>query len=170
MKSKLLISYAFFIFTSLSAFSQNNFELPENIELKAAEDYARYESDIIKAAKWLEETDLDKETEKRKKISQFVVQWLTGSPNVSIELNEPLMDIFEDNPSFMVIYFASASKYILENQGTASKLNAAKAGLLSVLKVYQKKIGIKENKAIKKLNGAYEKNNLDQYISEKIIK
>ena len=79
MKLILLTSvFATINFATLNG--QTKFEVPQNVELKSKEDYSKDETTIIDAAKWLEETDLNKETEKRQQVNSFVIQWISGSP------------------------------------------------------------------------------------------
>lgn len=165
---KILCTLAFFIF-SFNSFAQAGFDLPQNIELKTKEDYARYEDDIIKAAEWLAETDLDKEVKMRQLAGKFVMEWMAGTPTVTIELNEPLVKVFDENPSFMAIFFANGAAWVLRNPGT-SKAATVKAGLLPLVKVYQKNIAVKETAAMKELVEAFEKNSLDELVAEKFIK
>ncbi|MBI3233729.1 MAG: hypothetical protein HYZ42_06755, partial [Bacteroidetes bacterium] len=56
---------------------QTQFEVPINIELQKMKDFEKYELAIVEAAKWLEETDLDKEIDKRQKVNAFVLEWAT---------------------------------------------------------------------------------------------
>jgi hypothetical protein len=89
--------------------------------------------------------------------------WLLGSPTVSVEMNNQVMNLFEDNPRLMTIYFSSATRYVLQNKGSATKFNTVKAALVSVIKVYNKQIGISKTKALKNLLSANDNNKLDEY-------
>jgi len=145
-------------------FGQNTFEVPKNAELKAKEDYAKYEADIIQATKWIEETDFDKESDKRKEVGRFLMLWLMGSPNVSIELNNQVLNLTEDNFNLLTVYFAGGTRYALENKESATKFNIVKACLTSVVKAYKKDIAVKKTKVLKKLVAAFDDNKLDDYI------
>lgn len=46
-----------------------SYEVPKDYVLKVAEDYKRYESDIIQAANWLKATPLDEQEEKRQNVA-----------------------------------------------------------------------------------------------------
>ena len=56
-----LVVIALALLMSNNIFAQVNFDVPQNIKLKSDNDYAKYEPDIIAAAKWLEQTDLNVE-------------------------------------------------------------------------------------------------------------
>jgi hypothetical protein len=164
---KLLLSFAFVALITFSAIAQTKFEMPQNIQLKSDADYAKYEADIINAAKWLEETDLDKETKKRQEVNAFVMNWLTGTPNVSVDITEPILKLYEGNRELLAIYLASYSRNFLENKTSATKLTAIKAGLTSIVNVYKKGIALNKNKEMEKLVKSYDQGKLDEYIKIK---
>ena len=160
-----MYALTFLNIASLSA--QTTFEIPQNVELKVKEDYAKYEPAIVQATKWLEETDLDKETDKRKQVNSFVVQWILGCPTINIDIVEQLGKIYGKNEQLLILYMASYSSYFIENQSTATKQTAAKAGLRSIMNVYKKGIAITKSKEMEKLIRLTEENKLDEYILKK---
>jgi len=143
------------------AAGQSKFELPKNIELKTKEDYTKYEHAVVSAEQWMEETDLDQQTEKRQAINQFIVQWVSGSPTVTISLDESLAQLTEKNPDLLALYLASYSKYIIEHKSDPSNFNAARAALTSISKVYRKGIDVYRNK---KLEGLKDSTQIEEYI------
>jgi hypothetical protein len=154
-----------FIFnTTISA--QTKFNVPANYQLNVKEDYAKYEADIITAAKWLEEIDLDQDEAKRKEVSAFVMKWILGSPTVNVDLTQKIMDLYKKNDKILINYMAAYSAYWLQNKATATKSAGIKAGLISMMHVYKKDIAIKKNKEMDKLIKLTEENKLDQYIAE----
>lgn len=163
---KLLFTLALAIFITITANSQTNFDVPENIQLKAESDYARYESDVINAAKWLEETDLDKEVSKRKNVGAFIIQWISGAPNVTVDMTEALMNLYGENHQLMAVYLANYSRHFLENKD-ATKASGIKAGIISMINVYKKGIAITKNKEMDKAIKSYGQNKIDEYIAKK---
>jgi hypothetical protein len=161
---KTLISFAFVMLVVFSAASQTTFEMPENVQLKSDADYAKYETDIINAAKWLEETDLDKETKKRAAVNAFVMNWLTGAPNVTVDITQPILKLYQGNTELLAIYLGGYSREFLANKNSATKRTATKAGLISMIKVYKKGISLNKNKEMEKLVKMYDENKLDEYI------
>lgn len=159
------ITLALLIFTGISA--QVKFEVPSNVQLNVKEDYAKYEPDIIAAANWLESTPLDREPEKRKEVSAFVMKWIIGSPSVNISLSEQLQKLYGKNASLLIIYMSSYSRHFLENKTTATQFSGTKAGLISMMTIYQKDIDITRSKEMEKLIRLTAENKLDEYIKEK---
>lgn len=148
--------------------AQTTFEVTQKVELKTQEDYPKYEAAVIEAAKWLEETDLDKELTKRQQVNAFVLQWVSGSPTITVEINPQIAKIYGKNVQLLGIYLASYTKYYLENKGTADKFSAIKAGIISMMNVYKKGIDIKKSKEMEKLIKLTNNNKLDDYIKENL--
>lgn len=146
--------------------AQTTFEVPANYSLDTKSDYEKYEADIITAAKWLEENDLDKEQDKRKEVSSFVIKWILGSPSVTVDLSDRLSKLYGKNDFLLINYMAGYSAYCLQNKTTATKTLAAKAGLISMMNVYKKAIRIKDCKGMEKLIKLTEENKLDDYVAE----
>lgn len=153
-------------FSGISA-AQTTFEVPQKVVLESDSDYPKYNNDIINAAKWLEETDLNKETAKRKEVNAFVIKWISGTPDISVAITESLTKLFGENNELMVVYLASYSKEFLENKN-ATDATATKAALISIIKVYKKGIAITKNKDMDKAVKAYDENKLDKYMADKL--
>lgn len=164
---KVIITVAVSVFSIYNIYAQPAYNLPQNLKFTTTLDYEKYEPDIIAAAKWLEETDLNKETGKRKDINAFVSQWIIGTPVVSVRLSAQLQEIYGKNGALMIIYIASYSSYYILNKSEATEFAATKAGLKSIMFVYQKRIDIKKSKEMERLIKATAENKLDVYISDK---
>lgn len=163
---KLLIVIAFSLF-STNTYSQT-FEVPKNYEFKAAEDYAKYEKDIIEAAKWLSATPLNENAEKRSEISKFVVTWINGSPTVNVEINPTIMDFEKKNKGMLAIYMASSARYVLENNYSKDMRSKHKAALRDIISVYKGGNGIKKDKKMDNLIKHDEANTLDEWLSKNL--
>jgi len=163
MKQLVIITALFLTatFSTHITFGQSYFELPQNIDLKTEEDYANSETTIINAARWLEETDLDK----RAKVNAFVVLWMIGTKAVSVEITEPLSKIYGKNAQLLPLYFASYARNILENKSTSNKFTATKSGLISIMNIYKKGIQITKNKDMEKTIKMTD-SELDSYINK----
>jgi len=119
---------------------------------------------VIQAANWVETTDLDKELEKRKEINSIVLKWYIDTITLNMSLVEKLSTINEGNSEFLMIFFAGYSRYFIENKKNITNLAATKAGLISVMKVYKKGIGVTKSQEIEKLIKLTDENKLEDYI------
>ena len=145
----VLMLAAIIISETISA--QTGFALPQKIQLNSKEDYAKYEKVVINAAIWLEQTDLDRDVEKRREIDVFIIKWVSGTPAFTLNLDEPLSVLTEKNPELLALFIASYSRNFLENKNSASNFSATKAALKSIALVYKKGIDVARNKQLEKL-------------------
>lgn len=113
---KTTIAFIITLFAAISMTSQTKFDLPQNIELKTDSDYAKYENDISSAAKWLEETDLNQETEKRKQIDTFIIKWVSGTPNVTVEMNQSLMKLYATIMNYWFYIWQAIQRILLKTK------------------------------------------------------
>lgn len=160
--------FILFFGLSLSVFypclAQTSFSVPQQVRMSTAEDYKRYHKDIIAAAKWLQETPMDRETEKRKAVNAFVMQWITGTDQVSLGVNSKLGEIMQENPELFAVYAAVYSRHILEQKGAGKEQDAIRAGLLAIINIYNKGAGVKKSKTMAELARLAELKKLDDYI------
>jgi len=167
MKPGKLTTLILLCLASLTSFSQT-FEVPANIRLKNAEDYTRYEKDIIAAAKWLVATPLNEQEDKRKEVSEFAVVWINGSPTVNVEINPTIMDFEKKNKGMLVIYMASSARFVLENNYSKDMRAKHKAALRDMIAVYKSGTGIKKDKDMEKLIKADANGTLDEWLAENL--
>ena len=158
------------VLLSLTPFAMaQNFEVPKNYELKKAEDYAKYEKEIIDCVNWLENTPIDEERAKREEANVFLMVWMTGSPNVSIEINASILGSIDKNKELLLIFMGGWTKYAIENpidQKDLIKCNMA--GLKSVIKVYKMGNGVKKDKNIEKLAKLDESGGLEKWVKDQL--
>jgi hypothetical protein len=164
---KNIIPVLFSLLISFPSFSQN-FDVPKDVHLETKEDYAQYEGDIIKAVDWLIKTPVGSEKDKRLKVNAFLLQWLTGSPNVMIEITQEIAT-FMDCSDCLMIFMGGWAKYSLENNDYADKIKGNLAGIESVIEFYNSNKGILgKNNAIEKYAKLKNKGKLEKHIQSKI--
>ncbi len=145
------------------------FEIPQNVALEKKEDYIKYEKDIIAATGWLEATPLGKDDDKRKLVSAFVLQWITGSPTVSIEINTAVTKIADKNPEMLIMLMAAYTRYALQNNYETDKLKCFTAAMKSVINLYNAGGDVKKNKTIEKAISADKEDKLEGWADENIV-
>ena len=155
------------LFTTQNIYSQD-YITPADYVLESKEDYAKYEKDIVAAAKWLLQTPLNEQQDKRREVSAFVLKWLMGSPTVNVEINPSLMDFDKKNKGMMTLFMASSAKYVLENNYSTDVRAKQKAALHDMITVYKRGQGIKKDKKMEKLIKSDEEGKIDQWLAENL--
>lgn len=152
---------------SLQSFSQQTI-VPASYELKAKDDYARYEKDVINAATWLETAAFNKTTDESQKVGAFIVAWVNGSPTVNVELNEYLLDLEKKNKGMLILYMAECAKYVLQNNYSKDMRAKHRFAVTALATAYKAGNGIKKDKKMEKLVKPIEENKLDEWLDEKL--
>ena len=117
--------------------SAQGFEVPKKYKLKKAEDFANYENDFIGAYKWLMATSMGEQAEKRKEVNKFLLAWISGAPNVTVEIRPEIVTFMEKNPDLLLVFMTGWAQYALST-GDKSKSAGTLNGLESVVEFYEK--------------------------------
>lgn len=157
-------------FSSITISSNaQDFDVPSDITLEAKEDYAKYEKQVIAATDWLEATPVKKNDDKRKRVSAFIIQWISGSPTVNIELGSNSIKITDKNPDLLVMLMAGYSRYALQNEYEKDKQKCFTAAMKSVISLYSKGGDLKKNKLIEKAVNAEKEGKLSDWVSANLV-
>lgn len=150
---------------TISLFAQD-FSVPNNYIMKQKEDYKKYEGDVLKAIDWLIQTPVDDQKEKRLEVNRFFIVWLTGTPDISLEIKSEIITFSKKNPELLVIFMGGWTKYALES-GDNNKLTGNLKGVEAVIDFYQKnKKALKKDKNVQQYIEMKEKGQLADYISK----
>lgn len=147
------------------------FEVPKDYTLELKEDYAPYEQDVIDAVEWLVSTAISEETKKRKEVNTFLMKWLTGSPNVMIEINSEVLPFMSKCSDCLMIFMGGWAEYSLKEKDFKNKLKGNLAGIEKVIEFYSKnKSSLGKIKSIENLIKMQKKGNLEEHIASQISK
>jgi hypothetical protein len=167
MKNHAFLSF-FLSLLFFSAYSYGqNFEVPQTYEFVVKEDYAKYHEQIVAAVNWLESTPLDQEPDKRKKVNAFLFQWISGSPDVSVELQEYVNTFSEKNPQLLLVFLGGWARYQLQHPAEKDRIRFHMAGIETVLKAYEQG-GARKDKDIEKLLKYRKKEKLENWLKKKV--
>lgn len=133
---KTLILTFFVTALTFGTFSQN-YSIPQNYKLEKAEDYAPYEDDVVKTFDWFMKTPANAEASKRKEAGAFLIKWLSGSPNVQLELNEKIVTFMGSSPELLIVFLGGWAKYSLESNDFDNKIAGNMAGLEAIITYYE---------------------------------
>ena len=154
------------IFIAANTYGQD-FQVPD-YKLNNATDYATYEKDIIAAAKWLQATPFNEQTEKRKEVVAFIATWVNGSPTVNVEITPIIMDFEKKNKGMLALYLAGSARYVLENNYSKDMRAKHKTTLREMIQVYKAGKGIKKDKKMETLIKSDEDGKLDDWLAENL--
>ncbi len=159
----LLLSFCLLAQPALS----QKFEVPKGYSLASDEDYSRYKKDILAGIDWLEKAPVE-EVVKRKDITGFLVEWMTGTPDVTIKLSADVFPMSEGNPERLMYFMAGWVKYALAHPGDTSEVKGNTAGLQCLTSMFKRNKSLKRDPQIKKLIALEEKGELEKWVQERL--
>ncbi|MFD0792593.1 hypothetical protein ACFQZX_03130 [Mucilaginibacter litoreus] len=134
---------------SISALAQT-YDVPR-YHFTSKTNFSEFEPEVIKATDWLQRTHWSAKDKKLDAASQFVLDWAQGTPNVTIQLRQSIMDLSDANPQLGFIYIAHYCKYAILHQYEFDKDEASVYALKAVIAKYQMEPGHKYDKDVERL-------------------
>jgi hypothetical protein len=168
MKTFRLTAIIVLLLTTAMVYAQEC-DVPKDYVLEKPEDFAFYESDILKCINWLLNTPVNDQPTKRKEVNAFVLKWISGSPNVTIEMNMKIADFAKPNPELLMIFMCGWTKYSLESRVFNDKVMGNLKGVEAVIDFYTKnKAALEKDKNAEKYIKLKEQGKLEEYIKSNI--
>ena len=163
---KKIIFTFFAIAICCLSFSQGlpNFD---TIKLEGKADYKAAEPYALQASTFLLSTPPKKDDFDRSKSFQFVIKWMSGTPDYSFAIDDVASKIMKGNDEELLgLYMAAMTKYALENKDSAGDQKLVKLNAVTTLLNYceDPANGIKMSKGLKKLSEAKAAGKLEQSI------
>ena len=135
-------------------------DIPEKIEKS---EYVNYEKDFLRCMDWLESHSPS--ATQRKDVNSFVLWWLSGTPDVHIEVSTDVANF--QNGDLLLLYIGGWAKHSINNPD-ASDVDGSMAGFETVINYYQKyRDSIGKNKGVEDIIKMKNKGTLRQHIESK---
>lgn len=113
---KRIIFILLITFYSNPSFGQNFSELA-NLKFETAESYKPAESQVLMCSNYLFNNPTNKEEMNRLHAIQYIMKWMTGTPDYTFEIGEKAMELTKGNSELLSLYMAAMSKVVIENKG-----------------------------------------------------
>jgi hypothetical protein len=157
---KLIILLLLFSFTNSFSQALPNFD---EIKLDQGVDYKAAEPSAVQAASYILSTPFEKNDLNRLKSLQFIIKWMSGTPDYSFTLDDVVNKI-KGNDDLLGIYMACMTKYCLENKESAKDQKLVKLNSIKLLLAYceNENNKMKMTKQLKKLSEANKKGELEK--------
>jgi len=139
----------------------------DGISLDKKEDFnSTADNAALQSASFLLSTPLEKNNIDRLKALQYVIRWMTGTPDYSFTLDEQATKFAKKNDDLLGLYMAAMTKYVLENKSESKDQNKIKLNAVKFIITYAKNEGnkVKINSELKKAIEADEKGRLPEYL------
>jgi len=157
------IIFALLLFSFSNSFSQN---LPDydNIKLEKGPDFKTAEPSALQAANFLLSTPYEKNSLDRLKSLQFIIKWMSGTPDYSFTLDNVTSKVTKGNDELLGLYMACMVKYCIENPSSSKDEKLVQLNSVKLLLSYCENANnnIKLTKTLKKLSEANQKGELEK--------
>ena len=167
-KIKIMLSIALLLCVSY-AIAQDS-PVPPDYKLTKNEDYKTYEKDILNTIDYLENTPVNTNRKQRMEAAKFLLEWTTGSPDVTIALSQSILVFTDRNPDLQTVFIAGWTRYAIQHPEDKSDVKGNVAGLKSVIKVYKMGNGMKDDDKVNKLVKVNDKGELEKWVKEQLSK
>lgn len=170
MKKSIFIFALLFI--SLIGSAQTNkipkYNVPEEYSLLLAEDYNKYQPQILETIDWYLWRSMGLDNDKRQTAATFFMKWLTGTPTVTVDIDPKIVNFMDINPQLLLPFSMGWTKYSIENNSTG-RIKACMAGIEVIVDYYNaNRAFMNKDKNIEKYEKLIKNNKLENYISKNL--
>ncbi len=135
MKTKITLLLAALLLSTNFLHAQKA-PLPAHYAFKKDQDYKDYLDDVMKCMNWLLKTPLKENDDERQNVNAFVLQWMTGTPDVTITVPGYVTDFSKKNPDLLLAWMCGYALNDLNSSDTTDAQNNL-AGVKSAISLYQ---------------------------------
>lgn len=136
----------------------------DNIKLVDKGDYQVAEPNVMQAANYILSTPFEKNDLTRLKSLQFIIKWMTGTPDFSFSLDDMATKMAKGNDDVLGVYMVCMTKYYLENKASSKDAKVVKLNSIKMLLSYceNENNKLKLTKQLKKLSEANQRGELEK--------
>ena len=106
------------------------------------EDFRAVEPIVLENIEWLENHPLATPSNDTKALTEYVLNWLSGTPYIAVKYDEIFLDRLANSKKykfgekFRITYLFGKSYYMINNQSEASEISACSRGIEGMVAVY----------------------------------
>jgi hypothetical protein len=138
------------------------------IKLEKKEDFnPAADNAALQAANYLLSTPLDKNSIDRLSAAQYVLKWMSGTPDYTFAIDERATKFTKKDTDLLGLYLAAMTKSVLEDKASAKDQNKIMLNALKSVAAYAKDKAnkVKLNSELKKIIAADEQGKLAEYLA-----
>lgn len=138
-------------------------DIPKDNTWSTAAQYKRDLENVKKILQWLLCSPLQQELSKRSEANAFVLEWISGSPFVHVEVNTSDLPFTNDFPDLLFTYIHGYALKALETKQKLSHDVYCEAGYTAVAQLTHTD-EFKKNPSLMELHKAVKRNHLSEYM------
>jgi hypothetical protein len=139
--------------------------LPDKYEWKTARDYKRDEELVLRTLQWLNKTPLNEQLLTRSNANLFVMEWICGSPSVTISIETSVLPFYDLYPDLIFPYIHGIAQCRLTKNVVCNEQKAIINGFNTVAFMIRSDEILKKSKPLQPLIKAYKKGKMEEYVA-----
>ena len=147
--------------------------VPQDVRYKNKSDYKNYQGKAKELMHWVVSTPLNEHPQARKKVNNFLMKWMTGSPCVHLELHPDVLGNVIDEElmgmDFMIVYLSAMGLAELDGVSNDNQLEMQHQGAQSMVKAYESIRANWQQKHLEKLYKLQQKGKLRGWLDKMLI-
>lgn len=150
----------------LSAQTRSCPELPEYYEWNTASDYQASHDLVKKTLKWLCNTPLGEDILKRSQANAFVMEWLAGTPEFTVNIDTQYLPFLEEHPDLLYPFIHAVSYYKMDHPEETKELKLYLRGYKTIANLASQSKEYSKSPALRPLLKASKKNTIEDYVKK----
>lgn len=144
-------------------------EIPAEYEWSVAEDYRNAEPHIEKCLKWLCATPLGEHVALRSEANAYVLTWLSGTPDYTIEVPSYFIELIGENKELLYSYIHGAAYYLMNHKTAKNpdKIDLEACKIVCELMLSSEKYS--KDRDFKSMLKSYKKGKLEAFLKEQKV-
>ncbi len=169
LKNKVICGFVFLLVSHLAiAQDGRKPEVSDTVKWETAEDYNRDRELIVRCLKWLCTAPMGQDVIYRSEANAFVLRWLSGAPDVIINIDEIIFDftVGNDEMLFSVIHAMALTTMTKKKEMDQEKLAVETMRIVCELVDSSEKYSADKN--MKPALKAFRRDKLEEYVRERM--
>ncbi len=170
MKKTLLIFSFICVYVIGSAQTNTipKYTVPEEYSFVLPEDYTTYQPQVKEAIDWYLWRSMGLDENKRQYAAAFFMKWLVGSPTVTVDIDEKIVNFADNNPPLLIPFCMGWAKYAIDNNPD-DRVKGCCAGIQTTVDYYNTNRGSMNKDAnVEKYEKMIKNKKLEKYISKNL--
>ena len=127
--------------------------------------YTELEPQLLADIDWLNYTPVKDKKDIRQEKSRFVLMWMSGSPTVSIKIDDRIMKFSGARPWALLAYMTGWTKYSIENDYSIDQVKCTVAAINNMVAFYKRnKADLDKDKEVERLAKMVENKTLENHV------
>lgn len=145
-------------------------QLPLTYDWVTPADYEKDTELVKQTLRWLCRTPLRAELQKQSLANAYVMEWLAGTPSITLEVETKYLPFVEDHPELLFTFIHGMAYYCLNHPETKNQVRLYLEGFKVVANLAAQSKELSKSPSLKSLLKAAKKNVLKEYTMEIIEK